>query len=277
MKAAVAARETRVLCLRIVPVTGSPIRITDHARDLVIGAYTYASAAGYEFSGQGATADFSPAAIDLEAITAAGGLTRAAVASGLLDGARVYVFATSWANPVEDQEPVVAGLFGRTELLDDRARVGGLSLVDALGQTVGATYGAACPKTFGGTEFGGCYVNLASYTVTGTLTAVSSANVFRDSGRGDTTDTYTRGTLRFTSGANAGLKPIEVKAYAADGTITLWEPMYYLPAIGDAYQMTRGCAKTLAACSAYGNVLRFGGFPWVPTSSTYGKFGTGGG
>jgi hypothetical protein len=35
MKSTVADYRYRVLCLRIVPVTGSPIYLTDHPRDLV--------------------------------------------------------------------------------------------------------------------------------------------------------------------------------------------------------------------------------------------------
>ena len=56
------------------------------------------------------------------------------------------MFATSWAAPVEDQEPIVAGIFGKATLLDHRFRIGGVSLIDALNQTVGDTYGAQCPK-----------------------------------------------------------------------------------------------------------------------------------
>ena len=71
-------------------------------------------------------------------------------------------------------------------MLDDRYQIGGVSLVDALNQTVGQTYGAQCPKVFGGQEYGGCMVNLAANgnTVTGTVTSVTSASVFTDSGRG---------------------------------------------------------------------------------------------
>jgi hypothetical protein len=124
----------------------SPIYLTDHPRDLVMGGHTYLSTAGYEFTGYAATAGFSPASIDVEGIAGASGVTRAAVGSGLFDGARCYVFATSWAAPVEDQEPVVAGIFGSATLRDHRFQIGGVSLVDVLNQSVGQTYGAQCPK-----------------------------------------------------------------------------------------------------------------------------------
>jgi len=223
VKSVVADYRYRVLCLRIVPVTGSPIYLTDYPRDLVMSGHTYLSTSGYQCTGYAGTAGFLPASIDIEGIAGASGLSRAAVGSGLFDGARCYVFATSWAAPVEDQEPVVAGIFGKATLLDDRFQIGGVSLIDALNQSVGQTYGAQCPKLFCGTEYAGCGVSLAANTVTGTLTSVSSASVFTESGRGEASDTFGAGTIQFTSGPNAGLKALEIKSFAA-GVITTFEP-----------------------------------------------------
>ena len=283
MKPTVADYRYRVMCMRIVPVSGSPIYLTDYPHDLVIGGHTYLSTSGYQFTGYAATSGFSPASIDLDGISGASGVTRAAVGSGLFDGARCYVFATSWVAPVEDQEPIVAGIFGKTTLLDDRYQIGGVSLIDALNQTVGQTYGAQCPKTFCGTEYAGCGVSLAANTVTGTLTSVTSASVFRDAARSEANDTFGAGTIAFTSGANAGLKPLEIKQYDVNGTVTTFESFYYLPAIGDAYTMVRGCRKRLTDCQSrwngtttFSNVVNFGGFLWIPAGSTYAHIGQGG-
>jgi len=282
MKSVVADYRYRILCLRIVPVTGSPIYLTDHPRDLVMGGHTYLSTAGYQFTGQSATAGFSPASVDIEGIAGASGLSRAAVGSGLFDGARCYVFATSWAAPVEDQEPVVAGIFGKATLLDHRFQIGGVSLIDALNQSVGQTYGAQCPKTFCGTEYAGCGVSLAANTVTGTLSIVTSASVFYSAARTEAADTFGAGTIQFTSGPNAGLRALEIKSFAG-GVITTFEPFYYLPVAGNAYSMVRGCRKRLSDCQArwngsgiVSNVANFGGFPWIPTGSTYAQVGQGG-
>ena len=275
MKSVVADHRYRVLCLRIVPTAGSPIYLTDRPRDLVMGGHTYLSTAGYEFTGYAATAGFSPASIDVEGIAGAAGVTRAAVGSGLFDGARCYVFATSWATPVEDQEPVVAGIFGSATLRDHRFWIGGVSLVDVLNQSVGQTYGAQCPKVFGGTEYAGCGVSLAANTVTGTLSSVTSASVFASAARTEPADYFGAGTIQFTSGPNAGLKALEIKSFAA-GVITTFEPFYYLPVAGDAYTMVRGCRKRLSDCQAYSNVVNFGGFPFIPTGSTYSQVGQGG-
>jgi uncharacterized phage protein (TIGR02218 family) len=222
---------------------------------------------------------FAPASIDIEGVAGASGVTRAAVGSGLFDGARCYVFATSWASPVEDQEPVVAGIFGKATLLDHRFQIGGVSLIDALNQSVGQTYGAQCPKAFCGTEYAGCGVSLAANTVTGTLTSVTSASVFTSAARTEAADTFGAGTIQFTSGPNAGLKALEIKSFSG-GVITTFEPFYYLPVAGNSYSMVRGCRKRLADCQArwngsatFSNVVNFGGFPWIPTGSTYTQIG----
>lgn len=282
MKPVVADYATRVLCLRIVPTTGSTIYLTDYPSDLAISGHTYLSTSGYEFTGYSAESDFAPAIIDLEGIAGAAGMTRAQIASGVFDGARGYAFATSWSDPVEDEEPITVGLFGKSTLLDDRYKITVVSIADVFGQTVGETYGAQCPKTFCGTEYAGCGVSLAANTVTGVLTSVTSASVFTDSGRPEAADTFGAGTIQFTTGPNAGLKPLEIKSFSG-GVITTFEPFYYLPAVGNAYTMVRGCRKRLSDCqsrwngtSTYSNVVNFGGFPWIPTGSTYAKVGQGG-
>ena len=276
MKSVVADYRYRILCMRIVPTTGSPIYLTDYVNDLVMSGNTYISTSGYQFTGYSSTSDFSPSSIDIEGIAGVAGISRAAISSGLFDEARCYVFATDWTSPVEDEEPITAGLFGKAVMMDDRYQIGGVSFVDALNQTIGDTYSAPCPKTFCGQEYGGCMASLAANTVTGTLTSVSSASSFADSSRTEAADVFGAGTIQFTSGLNAGLKPIEVKTYLVGGQFTTYEPFYYTPSVGDTYIAVRGCRKRLEDCQnrvGGSNVVNFGGFLWIPTGSTYAHVG----
>jgi len=100
MKSVVADYRYRVMCMKIVPLTGSTIYLTDHVKDLVMGGHTYLSTSGYEFTGYSATTEFSPGSVDIEGIAGAAGISRASISSGLFDGARCYCFATSWVTPV---------------------------------------------------------------------------------------------------------------------------------------------------------------------------------
>jgi uncharacterized phage protein (TIGR02218 family) len=277
MKPAVVDSKYRAMCLRIVPRGSSPvIRLTDYPRDLTMSnGQVYQTASGYEFTGYSANTGTSPGVLDFEGIAGIAGITREQLSSGQYDNARCFCFAADWRTPVEDAEPMLASFLGKVTFIQDRYRVEEMSLVDALNQAVGKTYTASCTKRFGGQEFAGCKVNLAPITVTGTLTAATSALVFRDSSRTEVADYFGAGTIAFTSGANSGLPPKEIKSYAADGTITLHEAFYYAPEVGDAYSMEPGCRKRLSDCrDKWNNVANFGGFPYIPVSSTYSQFGT---
>lgn len=276
MKAVVADHHTRVLCLRIAPLAANPIYLTHYPRDLRMeGGNTYLSASGYDFTAYSSGSDFAAGVIDLEGIAGLAGVGYDQIASGVFDNARAYLFATSWAAPIEDEEPIVCSILGKTTTMDDRYKIEEMALIDILNQSVGKSYTVSCPKRFGGQEFAGCKVDLGPITVTSTLTAVSANNLFQDSARSEPADYFGVGTIRFTTGANADLKPLEIKAYAADGTIETYEPFHYAPQVGDQYIMIPGCRKRQDEdCIAkWDNIVNFGGFKNVLTQSQYVKIG----
>lgn len=276
MKSTVAPFETLAICLRIVCSNGTTIRVTRYPRDLVMSnGQVYLTGSGFDFTGYEATSGFSPSAIDLEGIFGFAGVTRAGVAAGVFDGARAYLFACNYLNPVEDYEPMTASLLGKAALTRNGYRFEEMALVDALNQAVGKTYAPACQKRFGGQEFAGCKIALAPLTVSGTLSAVTSEFIVRDALRAEAADYFTYGTLQFTAGANVGLKPLEIKRHEADGTIETFEPFYYLPSVGDTYALIPGCRKRLEDCrDKWHNVLNFGGFANMPTSAVYSQIGS---
>lgn len=276
MKSSVAPYQTSALCLRIVCGNGTAIRVTRYPKDLTMSnGQVYLTGSGFDFTGYESTASLSPSAIDLEGILGFAGVTREAVASGVFDGARAYLFACDYLNPIEDHEPIVASFLGKATLTDSGYTFEEMALIDALNQSVGKTYMAQCPKTFGGQEYAGCKIALGPLTVSGTLTAVTRGTQFADNTRPEAADYFSLGTVQFTSGANAGLKPLEIKSFSAGGGIVTFEPFYFQPAIGDAYVMTPGCRKRLEDCrDKWNNVVNFGGFPNMPTSSIYTQRGS---
>jgi hypothetical protein len=58
-------------------------------------------------------------------------------ALGVFDGARCYLFACSYLAPVEDYEPIVSSVLGKTQIIDDKYIIEEMALVDLLNQTVG--------------------------------------------------------------------------------------------------------------------------------------------
>lgn len=268
MKSTVAPYETAAWCLRIVCTNGTTVRMTTYPFDLTMSNDTfYETDTGHEATAYGSGTSMAASAIDLTGFVGVAGITRDQIASGVFDNARVYIFKCDFLGPVEDYEPVTAGWFGKTRIEDEKYTIEGMSLIDALAQSVGKTYTPNCSRTFGDA---GCTKDLAALDVTGAVTHVTSDTVIMDSSRGEAADYFGAGTIQFTSGNNAGLKPLEIKSYAADGTITTFEPFYYLPQVGDAFVLIPGCRKRLEDCrDKWNNVVNFFGFPQAPTASVY--------
>lgn len=272
MKTIVAPYETSAWCLRLVCANGTVVGLTDYPYDLTMGnGQVYKTDAGYSPSSLIEVSTLAPSALDLEGIVGNGGITRDQIAGGIMDGAEMFLFRVDYLNPVEDYEECGRGWLGKTELVDEKYKIEMMSLSDALNEGVSVTCTPLCRHALGSQGYAECGLSLAALTVTGTLTHVTSASVIRDSSRGEASDWFGAGTFRMTSGPNVGMRPIEIKAYAANGTITLQEPLYFAPSPGDAYEMIAGCRKrrTEDCKNKHNNVVNFGGFPDLPPSSAY--------
>lgn len=296
MKAHVADPAARVYCVRITPNGDAPVvRLAGYPVDLVMSnGETYSAESGYEFSSLANGTTFAANSIDLDGIMQDGGISKQDLDSGVYDSARVHVFATSWAVPVEDEEPMGLFFFGKVKPVDDTYSVELMGAIDVLSQSTGRTYGLTCPWTlFDETIDGDVKLPRASrctgprgapdgplledYKVTGTLSAVTDRYTVTDTARSEVDDWFGEGQIRFTSGKNAGLRSKEIKSFSG-GVITVHEAFAYQPAVGDTYEMIPGCRKRIDKdCSAkWHNSKNFGGFPDIPLSSEYAQVGRGG-
>lgn len=293
MKSHVADWQTRVYCVRIEPANDAPvIRLAGYPVDLVMSnGEVYQTESGYEFSGYGASSTFASSSIDLSGILQAGAVSQDDLASGVYDNARVYLFATSWANPIEDEETLSLLFWGKVDFADERYTVQLMGAIDVLSQSTGRTYAATCSNTLFDETLDGHVLPwsqskctgpraaqdgplLADFKVSGTLTSVTDQYMFADSARGEAADWFAYGAIRFITGPNAGLKPIQVKAFTAGGGVLLHEAMFYLPEVGDAYEMIPGCRKDAETCkNKYSNKINFGGQDHVPAPSVYSQVG----
>jgi len=259
-----------------VPLWGPVVYLTEYIHDLTMDGHAYKTDSGYEFTGLAAEANMAPGVMDLTAIADLAGIGFDQVRAGVFDNARVYCFATTWLNPVEDEEPLGVAFMGKTKTADKRYTIELMMMIDALNQAVGKTYNVMCQKRFGGQEYAGCKVDLAAITVTGTLTGANEDRMtFQDTARTEAADWFGEGTLAFTTGGNAGLKPMEIKTYGATGIIICYEAFHYPVQIGDEYIMIPGCRKRGAEdCrDKWHNQYNFGGFPHIPLSSDYVRLG----
>lgn len=297
MKAHVADWQTRTICCRLVAKDGTTLRWTVYPVDLAMSnGQTYLAGSGFEWTGYGATSSMSPDSVNLQGIvsSAIGMLDRDEVSVGKWDNARAYVFATSWTAPIEDEEAITVFIFGKATLNDDTWVVEFMGLVDALNQTVGPIYTAQCQnmlfdlRQIGDTSLiasdrSSCTgprsapdgPQAAAFLVSGSVTSVTSQYQFQDTARTEPDEYFTAGQVWFTTGANAGLKPVQIKQSTAGGQIILHGAEYYPIQVGDQYEMLPGCRKRLVDCQAWNNVKNMNAFPHIPAPSEYTQIGRG--
>jgi uncharacterized phage protein (TIGR02218 family) len=110
-----------------------------------------------------------------------------------------------------------------------------------------------------------CGLSRAAREVTVTVTSVTGLSIGISGTH--TANAFASGFAKFSgSGANANWQA-SVRENGSN-TLTL---MYPFPAplqVGDSLVLAPGCAKTLAACTAFGNTPRFRGHPHVPVPET---------
>lgn len=107
----------------------------------------------------------------------------------------------------------------------------------------------------------GCGVSRAAFTTTGTVMPGSVNNFVKWTGANQS---YVQGSIRFTSGLNAGSEATIKYAGDNDGVVLVY-PLENVPQAGDGFTICQGCDHTMATCkNKFNNLGRFRGFPFVP-------------
>jgi len=262
------AAETTTLatCWLIQRTDGAEYRYTDHDRAIEVAGQgvpvdgTYLTAVGYETGEIQARADLSVDELTVGCVLDNEQITDAELRAGLFDYAAVRLFMVDWASPDGGIIKLRRGTLGEIAIAEGRFQAELRGMMQPVQQVVGEAFSPLCRADLGDSR---CGVNLAAYTVTGTLTAVTDRTVVTDSARGEADGYFDNGVLTFTSGPNAGATR-EVKVYAS-GQFTLHQPAPYLAEVGDGYSVVPGCQKTIETCKAkFDNVINFRGEPQVP-------------
>lgn len=193
-----------------------------------------------------------------------------------LDGATVRIdraFAASWqamaaTGPIGTYCRFVGRFAEAKELGQTQVVITATDYRDTLGQTFPPeVYQTQCVNVFGTSP---CPVNLAALAISGSATATGTS-IWMASSTVTGQSNVELGTVRFTSGPNAGLQR-SVKYYTAlTGTIYFTAPFPSVISGGDAFVLTPGCALSMAACqtwlpSTWQSYFR--GMPFVPPPST---------
>lgn len=230
-----------------------------------LGAVLYASAPGLDVASFATSAGYAVDNTEITILPDDAIITRADILAGRWNNAQWELMRYNRADTSDGAELRGAGLLGEL-----RPRAGAYvaelrGLQQHLEHPVGVPSTKLCRARLGDAM---CTVDIedAAFTKTGTLTHVTSKQVFRDSGRAEAADFFGEGLFTFDTGDNAGLSQ-KVKVHAANGTFTLSLPMIMTVAVGNTYTVVAGCRKRLAEdCIAkFDNALNFQGEPHRPT------------
>jgi uncharacterized phage protein (TIGR02218 family) len=185
------------------------------------------------------------------------------IRAGLYDFAEIEFFLVNYANLAQGKVPLRTGWIGEVTLSDGKFVAEVRGLTQKLNQKIGEVYSPLCRANFCDAK---CKLNVATYTFSSSVLAVTSLMEFKQTAVSKPAGYFNYGRVKFTSGANSGLE-MEVKEYAADGTIKLVLPMPYEIVAGDNFQAITGCDKSFKSCvDKFSNAVNFRGEPHVPGS-----------
>ena len=262
---------TLATCWKITRADATIMYFTDHTSDIPYSGQVYLSASGYSTSPIKSTSSMAVDNLDIFCLLDDAAITASDLSGGIYDFALVEMFAVNYNDLTMGHINLKKGHIGQVSTAGDifTAEMRGMSQV--LQQTVGEIYSRNCRADLGDSR---CAVNLASFTVTGTLTGATDRANFADSSRTEADDYFRGGKITWTGGANNGLS-MEVKSYTlSTGAIVLQQDMPFVIAIGDTYSMYAGCDKSVAICrTTFSNVVNFRGEPHVPGQDELFKVG----
>lgn len=279
---------TRCKMLRLDLADGTSIGLTDH--DLTLnfnlgdGAIDYLPDTGILPSAISASVGFE--ADNFEVAGPIGDLvTRAAVLGGRYDRARARLFEVNWKSLGSGAIALIAGNVSQATIKGGKFVFEVRSDTDKFNQTIGELITLYCSTDFCSAQ---CGLDLADFTTPATVDAVVDAMRFSVSYTGTIPDDdLNAGTILFTTGALAGIAPVEIFDWAVGGDIQLFEPLPEPPEIGATLDLRFGCLKirksddaAARTCMFYENIVNFRGFPEVPGSDQVLKYanpGSGGG
>ena len=223
----------------------------------------YSAFPGLDVSELAIAAGTGVGTLELKALNDGTIFSTSEVFNGLWRNATFELFRYNFEDIADGKLPMLSGKLGEASIRDDHLIIELRDWRQYLQQKVGSASSKTCRYRVGDAK---CGIDLdlddPSFTVTGTLTSVTSNRVFRDSVRAEAADWFGEGSITFTTGNNQGV-PFKIRSYAADGTFTLALPVFSTVQVGDEYIAVVGCRKRFEedCVTKFDNELNFGGEP----------------
>lgn len=246
---------------------GVAMRFTSLDADFTYGGDVYYACDGMDPTAVELGSDFQASNMEILGLISSARLTVEDIQAGLYDGATYRVFLLDTSDTTRGAHVLLSGRIGRVTATRSAYNAELLGPGKALEQTLTAAYGPNCRHDFGDaygdSTKAGCKYDVAGTQVSTTVTALSvDRRIVVASSLAQAAGYWNYGTLTVTSGDNDG-QVRRVKGFTG-GTIELWEALPYPMAVGDGFDIVRGCARTRAACIVYGQILNYGGHDDLP-------------
>ena len=233
---------------------------TDHDQLITFGGLDYDSVAGFTPTTVESKSNMSVDNMEVEGQTFPSKITEADLFAGKYNFAEIEIFIVNYEDLTQGKMIVKRGRLGEVTLNKQMFRAEVRGLTQHLSQGIGDVYSPSCRAILGDAK---CKVNLASFTVSATVTAVTSNQTFSSDTLSEEAGWYTGGEVEWTSGNNDGVK-MEVKEFANE-QVVLALPMGKSIQVGDTFDIITGCDKTKDTCiGKFSNIINFRGEPDVP-------------
>ena len=257
------AQGTTTLChlLTLVRTDGFTLAFTSHVEPLTIDDVVYESTPGLTISNLDFTSTLSVDNLELTILNDMSIITMAEVLGGIWRNASFSIQRCNYKSVADGVETLANGTIGDLKIERGSVVVELRGLQQYLQQSVGNVTTKTCRARLGDSM---CTVALGPYTVAGSVTSVTSQQVFTDSTKAQAADYFAEGVITFTSGPLTGFEQ-KVKAFEG-GVFTLSLPMYQAIDLGTTFTVVAGCRKRLAedCFTKFNNVLNFQGEPHLP-------------
>lgn len=253
-------------CWRFQRRDGTVFTVTNAGMDITYAGEVYKAADGLKPASIAQEVGAAVVNSEVDGMLTGNTLTEAQTLAAQWDGCAYVVFEVNHQDLTMGRMVLATGTLGNISVGRSSFKAEQRGLAQSLQQQIGNVFTPNCTANLGDAR---CKVNLAPFTVTGTLTSATDRRTVTDAGRTEAADWFGNGNITFNTGANAGISQEVLTFFGGQFKFAL--PLPFNPAVGDTYTAIAGCRKTLkgnqSALGAVGIPLS-GGFTISDASRT---------
>lgn len=263
---------------RIARTDGETVYLTNHSSDITYEGNVYSPVSTGDASAESRAAGLKDKNKTYAGFIDSVLITHDDLMSGKYDGAQMTELIISWRYPWAGALMISVGWLTQPSFDEESWSVEVEGITRFLRDKKGRSYSTTCDYNLGDSK---CQKDISSMiiydatiqtvftrtngTQNRTLFEANTTGVASGAALSAVDGYYDFGKIRWTTGSNAGFTS-EVKTYAATGNV--FEIQRAVPfdiAVSDEFVLQVGCDRRYTTCrDKFDNLLRFGGFPYIP-------------